>query len=61
LGGKSLRNIVIEELKASEVYQKVEVVERGWDLTISAMHYGTDFSKPEPEYLETLGPSCTII
>ena len=28
-GGKSLRNIVIEELKASEVYrQKVEVVER---------------------------------
>jgi S-adenosylmethionine synthetase len=29
LGGKSLRNIVIEELKASEVYrQRVEVVER---------------------------------
>ena len=29
MGGKSLRNIVIEELKASEVYrQKVEVVER---------------------------------
>jgi len=61
-----LRNIVIEELKASEVYhQKIEVVERKGlghpDYICDAIMEQISVNLSQKDTLTLLEPSCTII